>query len=70
MLERRHGVDLGAIVFGGLLLFVGAWYTLRNILGVDLGDLDLAQLWPLLVIALGVSVIVKTMTGDRGSTRT
>lgn len=54
-LDRRF--DLGALVFGAIVLFAGGYYFLRNTLGVNLGDLDWEPIWPILVIAFGLSIL-------------
>ena len=54
-LDRRF--DLGALVFGAIVLFAGGYYFLRNTLGVDLGELDWDPIWPILVIAIGISIL-------------
>ena len=60
MMHRTRGRwDVGAIVFGGILLFVGAYYLLRNTLGFNLDELDWEPIWPVLVILLGVAVLYR-----------
>jgi hypothetical protein len=54
-LDRRF--DLGALVFGAIVLFAGGYYFLRNTLGVNLGELDWEPIWPILVIAIGISIL-------------
>lgn len=53
--RRRH--DIGAFVFGGILLVVGTYYLLRQGLGLDLPELSGDQLWPILLIAVGGIVL-------------
>jgi NADH:ubiquinone oxidoreductase subunit 4 (subunit M) len=63
MMHRTRGRwDVGAIVFGGILLFVGAYYLLRNTLGFNLDQLDWEPIWPVLVILLGVAVLYRAWT--------
>jgi hypothetical protein len=67
MLHRHLGRrDYGGLVFGGILLFVGGFYLLRNTLGFDLGELDWEPIWPVLVILLGVAVVVGALTRREG----
>jgi hypothetical protein len=54
---RPRRVDLGALIFGAVVLFVGGYYLLRNTLGFDLGELDWEPIWPVLVIALGLAIL-------------
>jgi NADH:ubiquinone oxidoreductase subunit 4 (subunit M) len=68
MNERRRGLDLGALMFGALLLFAGAYYLLRNTLGMDIPDIDWDMVWPIVVIAIGVAVLYGAWTkAGRGS---
>ncbi len=63
---RRRGLDLGALIFGAALLFVGGYYVLRNTFGFDLQELDSEKVWPVIVLAIGVAVLVRAWTGRRG----
>jgi hypothetical protein len=58
MRERRR-LDGGALIFGALLLFVGGYYLLRNTLGLELPELDGEKVWPVLVLALGVALVLR-----------
>jgi len=60
-------VDVGALIFGAILLLVGGYYLLVNTFGVQLPDLDWDQIWPIAVIVLGISVVAKAVQ-SRGST--
>ena len=65
MLHRHLGRrDIGGILFGGILLFIGVYYLLRNTLGFDLGELDGEAIWPLFVLALGVVILVGALQRD------
>jgi hypothetical protein len=65
---RRHRLDAGALIFGALLVFVGGYYLLRNTLGVGLPELDGEKVWPVVVLALGIVVVVNGMTRRRDAT--
>ena len=55
---RGHGRrDAGGIVFGAILLLVGGYYLLQQTFGLNLPDLNWDQIWPVLVIVLGVVVL-------------
>jgi hypothetical protein len=55
---RGHGRrDAGGIVFGVILLLVGGYYLLQQTFGINLPDLNWDQIWPVLVIALGLVVL-------------
>jgi hypothetical protein len=62
-----HKVDVGALIFGGILLFVGGYYLLVNTFGFALPELNWDMIWPIAVIALGVGVLARAV-GSRGGT--
>ena len=58
------------MVGDGGLLFVGGYYVLRNTPGFDLQELDGEKVWPVIVLAIGVAVLVRAWTqlrSDEGS---
>jgi NADH:ubiquinone oxidoreductase subunit 4 (subunit M) len=57
MFSFHRRLDIGAVVLGAVILFAGGYYFLRNTLGFNLGELDWEPIWPVLVIALGVSIL-------------
>ena len=61
MQVQGHRVDVGAILFGVILLLVGGYYLLRNTFGVEIPDLDWDMIWPFAIIALGVGVLLRAM---------
>jgi hypothetical protein len=64
-----HKVDVGALIFGAILLFVGGYYLLVNTFGVALPDLDWDQIWPIAVIGLGIVVVARAVQSRSGSDR-
>lgn len=70
MIRRTLGYNAGTILFALILIFAGGYYFLRNTLGFDLGDLNGDAVWPIIVIAIGVSILyrnlVSTDTSGRG----
>jgi len=46
-----------AVIFGGLLIAVGVFSLLDNIIP----GFDMSELWPLILIALGIGLVVKSM---------
>jgi hypothetical protein len=60
-------VDIGALVFGAILLLVGGYYLLVNTFGIDLPELNWDMIWPILLIALGVGVLAKAVASRSGS---
>lgn len=52
--DRRR--DGGGLFFGILLVLVGGYFLLRDTLHVELPDIG--ELWPVLVIALGLWIVL------------
>ena len=61
MTGRERSRDIGAVLFGAILLFVGAYYLLRNTLGFDLGELDGERIWPVAVVAIGAMILIRAI---------
>jgi TRAP-type C4-dicarboxylate transport system permease small subunit len=62
-----HKVDIGALIFGAILLLVGGYYLLVNTFGFQLPELDWDQIWPLALIALGLAVLARAVASRTGS---
>ena len=56
-MNERRWADPGAILLGLAILAVGAYYLLVNTFGISLPELNWDQIWPILVIALGLTII-------------
>jgi len=56
-MDRLRRIDIGAILIGLIILGVGVYYTLVNVLGWELAALDWDMIWPLAVIALGIGIL-------------
>jgi hypothetical protein len=54
-------MDIGAMIFGVVVLFAGIFYVLRNTLGFNLGELNWDLIWPVLVVVLGASIIYRAV---------
>ena len=54
--ERRRGSGNAGLVFGVILILLGAWFLLRRYIAID-SDL----VWPIVVIGLGAVLIVAAM---------
>ena len=60
-------VDVGALIFGAILLLVGGYYLLVNTFGINLPDLDWDMIWPIALIALGLAVVARAIASRSGS---
>ena len=60
-------VDVGALIFGAILLLVGGYYLLVNTFGVTLPELDWDQIWPIALIGLGLAVVARAIASRSGS---
>ena len=70
-MDGLRNIDIGAIFLGLLILGVGVYYTLVNVFGFQLGQLNWDMIWPLCVVALGVGILWRawsrtTLQGPRG----
>jgi uncharacterized integral membrane protein len=61
-----HRVDVGALIFGAILLLVGGYYLLVNTFGIQLPELDWDQIWPIALIVLGIAVVAKALQSRAG----
>ena len=55
--QADHGRS-ASVVFGLIILIIGAWFFATQTLGLDLPDLDWGQLWPVLLIGLGAWIVL------------
>lgn len=58
--QADHG-RYASLVFGLIILVIGAWFFAEKTLGFDLPRLDWRQLWPILLIGLGAWIILGSM---------
>ena len=56
-MDRLRSLDLGAILIGLIILGVGVYYTLVNVFGFRLAELNWDMVWPLAVIAVGIGIL-------------
>ncbi len=72
--DRRRGLDVGGLMFGAILLFVGGYFLLRNTLGWELPEIDWDMVWPVVIIAIGVAILLgalaRARSGGGSGTRT
>ena len=62
---RDRARDVGALLLGAILLAVGVTSLLRSPLGFDPGELDGAEIWPVIVVVIGGSIVLRAL--DRSS---
>jgi LiaI-LiaF-like transmembrane region len=62
-----RSVDVGALIFGAILLLVGGYYLLVNTFGWDLPDLNWDMIWPLALIGLGLAVVARALQSRASS---
>jgi hypothetical protein len=65
--RRRRRLDIGALFFGAILLFVGGYYLLTNTLEMDLPELNWDRFWPVIVIGFGVVVLIRALQERRAA---
>jgi phage shock protein PspC (stress-responsive transcriptional regulator) len=46
----------GPLFFAAILIFLGIWFLLQNLLHIDLG-----QLWPVILIVIGLALLIPAM---------
>lgn len=63
--ERRDDGRAGSIVFGLILLAVGTWFFLEQTLGFDLPELRWSELWPVILIGIGLWVVLGAVRRER-----
>jgi Domain of unknown function (DUF5668) len=66
----EHGVDwrpprsresnIASMVVGLILLVIGVWYLLDQTLGVEMPRIDWGDFWPILLIAIGGIMLVRS----------
>jgi hypothetical protein len=68
--RQTRRIDVGWLIAGVAVLFVGGFYFLRNTLGFEIGELNWDAIWPLFVIAIGLSILVgigRHVRGDQAA---
>lgn len=59
---RRPGPDAASLFWGLLLVCIGLWFFAEQTLGIQLPTIRWDDLWPLILIGLGVIVLVRAGT--------
>jgi hypothetical protein len=55
----RRAIDTGAVVWGAILIAVGTWFFLDQTLGLEMPDVAWGDLWPVLLLIVGGTVILQ-----------
>jgi hypothetical protein len=58
---RRRESNTAAIVVGLLFVAIGGWYFLEQTLGIEMPRIAWRDIWPVLLIVLGVVIVVRSM---------
>lgn len=50
----------GPLIFAVILIFLGIWFLLQNLLHIDVG-----QLWPVILIVIGLALVIPALRKPR-----
>lgn len=56
-MDMLRRLDVGSILIGLIVVGVGIYYTLVNVFGFQLAELNWDMVWPLAVVAVGVGIL-------------
>jgi Na+/H+ antiporter NhaD/arsenite permease-like protein len=59
---RERDSNMASIVVGLILVAIGAWYFLEQTIGIRMPRIAWRDVWPVLLILLGVFVIVRSLS--------
>jgi hypothetical protein len=59
---RERDSNIAAIVVGLVLVAIGGWYFLEQTLGIQMPRISWRDVWPVILIVLGVVVIIRSQT--------
>lgn len=62
---RRRESNTAAVIVGLLFIAVGGWYFLEQTLGIEMPRIAWRDIWPVLLILLGVVIVVRSMDRRR-----
>ena len=54
-----------SLILGVILLVIGGWFFASRTLGLDLPRLDWGQLWPILLVGLGLWIVWRSVQRSR-----
>jgi hypothetical protein len=65
--RNDDGEPRGAALIGGVvLLLIGGWFFLDRTLGLEMPDFEWGNLWPVILIAVGVWLLFRAAAMRRG----
>ncbi len=53
-MDRR---DMGGLVVGLIVILIGGYFVLDETFGIKMPDINWDQIWPLLIVAVGASIL-------------
>ena len=62
----RRAIDTGTVIWGLILIAVGAWFFLDHTLGFNMPRIDWGDIWPVILLVIGGAVILQGL-GRRSS---
>lgn len=57
---RDAGGNLASVIFGLVLIAIGAWYFLDHTLDLAMPRIDWSEIWPLAIIVAGAVVLLRS----------
>ena len=57
---RSRESNIASMVVGIILLVIGVWYLLDQTLGIEMPRIDWSDFWPILLIAIGGIMLVRS----------
>ena len=57
---RSRESNIASMVVGIILLVIGIWYLLDHTLGIQMPRIDWSDFWPILLIAIGGIMLVRS----------
>jgi hypothetical protein len=61
--RSRDDGRAASVIFGIILLGIGAWFFAEQTLGLDLPDVSWGDLWPLILIGIGGWIVLGALRG-------
>lgn len=61
--DRRY-LDWGGLIFGLLIVAIGGYLLLKDTFKIDVPDITGEMIWPVILMAIGAVVLIRSLTGD------